>query len=138
MSHYARTIKPLDAHTVATGERVTLGLDTPIKRVQLIDGVYHFEAHTLIGNGRDKVWLVLNTEEDLPAFTDKGAAHRAKPQHATLRKGRPLAGTENTVRPIAFRPTPAQREWIETMARRGDKSVSEWLRARLVDLGMPS
>lgn len=137
MSHYARLIKPLTAHTLATNERVDIGRDVPIKCVKLVDGCYHFQAHVQLPLLRTGSWLVLVTEEDLPSFTDKGSAHRARKVHATLAKGRPLTGEEHVVRAIAFRPTAPQREWIETMAARGDKTVSEWLRSRLIALGMP-
>ena len=88
MSHWARLIKPLDAKTVITQELVTLGIDTPIKCVKLADGAYVFQAALIVGR-RSSGWVMFRTEADLPAFTDKGSAHRARQVSATLRPGRP-------------------------------------------------
>lgn len=137
MSHFARIVEALTVWTVATREEVTLAVDTEIKRVKVVEGGFRFEAHSLIGNGRDRVWLVLETDEDLPAFTDKGRAHRARQVHATLQPGRPLTGEEHVVRPIAFRPTSTQRKWIERRATRKQLTVSEYVRSCLEADGMP-
>lgn len=144
MSHYARTIKPLDAWTVATHEKVTLGVDTEIKCVKIVDGEFRFEARVFLSNFVERPdvrtrfgsWLVLATDEDLPAFTDKGSAHRARRVQATLQRGRP-AGGEEPVKPVAVRLSTVQRLFVERRATRKKTTVSEYIRTLLEADGMP-
>ncbi len=153
MSHFARLVAQLEAWTAATGEKVTLGADIEIKCVQVVDGGYRFEARVslpfptngiaVIGvmkaqQGTTSAWLLLETHEDLPAFTDKGRAHRARQIHATLKPGRPLTGEEHVVKPIAVRVSRTQRYWVERRSGRRDQTVSEYIRGLLEADGMPS
>lgn len=136
MSHFTRIVEPLKAWVQATAEPVTLATDTEIKCVKIVDGsIFRFQASMDLGDVR--AWVVLETEEDLPAFTDKGRAHRARHIHATLQPGRPLTGEEHVVRPIAFRPTAAQRAWLQRHADKRDVTLSELVRLGLTKLGMP-
>ncbi len=145
MSHFARIVEQLEAWTVATNERVVVSVDTEIKKVRVVDGGFQFEARMIFqtpalreaGHSGVSGWLVLGTPEDLPAFTDKGRAHRARQKHATLAPGRPLEGDEPTVKPVAFRPTAAQRAWVEHQAARKELTVSEYVREALHAKGMP-
>ncbi len=141
MSHHARLISRLQAVTVVTQERIILEVDTPIKCVELkgtendLNGVeYVFEAALIVGK-RSSGWVLFRTDEDLPAFTDTGSAHRARRVHATLKPGRPLTGEENT--PVAVRVSREQRSWIERRAARTKSSVSEYVRRLLEAQGMP-
>lgn len=137
MSHHARLITPLEAVTVVTSECVTLAIDTPIKCVTLAgDGSYLFEA-ALVAGKRSSGWVIFRTHADLPAFTDKGAAHRARQVHATLQPGRPVAGEEHVVKPVAVRVSRTQRAWVERRAARKASTVSEYIRALLEADGMP-
>lgn len=139
MSHYARLVEPLTVSVASTGAKMALGIDTEIKRVRLVDGVYHFDAryhmHTLaqVVEG----WIEVSTEEDLPAFTDKGRAHRERDVQPTLKPGRPVGGGAPTERAIAFRPTTAQREWLMKRAKKSKTTLSGLVRDALHSLGMP-
>jgi hypothetical protein len=140
MSHYAQIVKPLkvfapNAELVHPGG-LQLAIGTQIKSVKLDGGVYTFKV-LASGSPDEGPWFDVYTDEDLPAFTDKGSSHRARKVSATLRPGRPLASVEPAVRPIAFRPTAKQRAWIERTAARKLMTVSEYIRARLEADGMP-
>lgn len=138
MSHYARIVKELPSWTVTTHERVDLGVDTQIRNVKLGDGSYTFEARVVLPSATLGAWLRLETFEDLPAFTDKGTAQRARRNHSTLRRGRPLTGDEHVARPIAFRPTRAQAEWVHKRAAKLKMTVSDYVRRTLSADGMPN
>ncbi len=136
MSHFARIVENMPSWVKATAELVTVGVDTEIKRVKIVDGsIYQFEAFLNLGDVR--AWVLLETEEDLPAFTDKGRAHRARQKHATLAPGRPLEGEEHVVRPVAVRVSATQRQWVARKAARKHLTVSEYLRGLLEADGMP-
>jgi hypothetical protein len=122
--------------TVTTREPVTLELGTQIKSVTLQSGRFLFQAYVLFGGG--KGWIVLTTEEDLPAFTDKGREYRKRRIHATLHPGRPLIGEEHAVTPIAVRVSDAQKDWVKHRADQKKMAVSEYIRSLLVEEGMPS
>jgi hypothetical protein len=133
VSHYARLIREVSTATVATGERLLLAVGTAIRNVRLdYKHEYGFEAQLPVGRG----WIEVITDEDLPAFTDKGSSHRARKVHATLQPGRPLTGEEH-VRAIAFRPTQEQSAWLQKRCVKHDLTMSEMIREALHKIGMP-
>lgn len=136
MSHYAQIIKKLDVMHMSGNAALCLEVGTEIRSVKLEDGRYTFKCR-LYGVPHDGPWFEVYTDEDLPAFTDKGSAHRARQVHATLRRGRPLTGEEHVTKPIAFRPTLEQREWMQKHADKKSITISELVRLGLFKLGMP-
>ena len=138
MSHYARLIKPLTAVTTATREAVELPIDTEVKRVNVTEGGYAFQAlyyaRGMFGGARG--WLVLETDEDLPAFTDKGRAARAERRP----RGRPPRGKASTasVQPVAVRLDEMQRAWVRARAESQHLTVSEYIRNLLTADGLPA
>lgn len=113
MSHYARIVEPM--HAVCNGHGCSVPVKAPIRNVELNDfGVYFFEARFL-GD-----WRLCSTEEDLPAFTDKGREGRAKRARrasldatlAEMRRGRPTKSNAPSTTTITIRLTPAQREQL--------------------------
>lgn len=130
MSHYAQIVEPLPlmerAHVLPIG--------TQVKNIELRDGHYTFDGLLPTHGG----WERYATTEDLPAFTDRGRAHRERSVAATLKPGRPPGGGTTQERAIAFRPTTEQREWLQARAKKKRTTMSKLVRDALIALGMPS
>lgn len=138
MSHYAQIVERLGGfavHQDGTGPKLghVLDVGTEVKCVELVDGGYR--CHARVG---PNTWIAFETSEDLPAFTDKGRAHRERQVAATLRKGRPPGGGSHQERAIAFRPTTEQRAWLQASAEKKRTTMSKLVREALIKLGMPS
>ncbi len=134
MSHYAKLIAPLKANTVVTRECITLEVNTPIKGVSLNNGVYTFEAALHVGK-RSSGWVIFRTQDDLPAFTDKGSAQRAAP--ATLRPGRPTGSSSKATRRLVCKVTDEQATAVEAIAEKEETNVPGLIRKALIERGMP-
>lgn len=123
----SRTLEAVpDALSIAS---CTIPIGTEIKNVQLLNGLYFFEA--LYSGG----WKKFRTSEDLPAFTDKGRARREARMHDALVHGRPRLAP--VTRNFGVKCSSEQRDWLEEKARETGKKISDIVRAALISSGMP-
>lgn len=112
--HHARIVEPVpfifDSPAKYRGAKSSLPINTPIKRVKLSGGVYTFEA--LFG----REWHHVQTDADLPAFTDKGRAHRAeqskRARASELRVGRPPKSNGPSTTTLTIRVTHEQKRQL--------------------------
>lgn len=136
MSHYARlitvlSIKRRDAYKLAVVSH-NLPVGTEIKNVEVFNEGYSFDAR--VGGG----WVRCQTNEDLPAFTDKGSAHREEyAKSLSLRVGRPMRGESPMSERLVCKVSPVQQKWVLQTAAAHDTSVSEFVRKALISSGMP-
>lgn len=100
-------------------------------------GVYTFRARA---NSKSP-WVECTTDEDLPAYTDRGRAQR---RHfpfghiGTMSRGRPRITTDGALSQIGVRLSDTQEDWLKKACRReGYGTISEYIRATLVSIGMP-
>lgn len=136
MSHYARLVAPLKVVS-CYGVADVLPVNTLVKRVKLEDGEFRFMA-SMKPDALHEGWLEWHTTEDLPAFTDKGRAHReAHTGRTTLRQGRPTVSTEAATHRLVCKVTEAQAEAVEAIAAAEDTNVPGLIRKALTERGMP-
>lgn len=131
---FARTIETVPARVVvdgATVETLRVAPGTELKRITIGEGCFHFMAK-IAGQ-----WIALETDADLPAFTDKGRAQREKPRRP---RGRPMRGKSSTlgVQPVAVRLDEQQRAWVRARAEAQHLTVSEYIRNLLSADGLPA
>lgn len=132
MSHYARLVSPLKVYGRAQLAPVELPIGTAIKGVLVFDEGYTFAAR--IG----RLWVMCQTAEDLPAFTDKGREHReAHRANSTLRRGRPRVSSTAATKRLVCKVTDEQHDYVERCAAQLDITVSEHVRRALISDGMP-
>lgn len=130
MSNYAKLVLVLPEPPLPIGTRV--------KNVRPHDDGYAFDAE--VGG----VWIRLSTLEELPMYTDKGRAHRAKSRYPVMEpeppreQGRPPVNSMATIgHALAVRLTAKQREWVSAKAERVKLSPSAYVRHLLLKAGMP-
>lgn len=134
MSHYARLIAPLKVVS-CHGVSYVLPVNTLVKLVKLEDGQFRFMASMKPGELHEG-WLEWHTTEDLPAFTDKGSAHRDE-YAKRLSVGRPMRGESPMSERLVCKVSPVQQKWVLQTAAAHDTSVSEFVRKALISSGMP-
>lgn len=125
---YAILTEPLKASGAVDQKFSLLPEGTEIRWISLENGVYRFDAR-VAGE-----WIDVVTVDDLPAYTDRGAAQRARGRPAKLRPGRP---SESLTRPFGLRFSLAQRDYVRECAKREGCKPSEWIRRVLIEQGMP-
>jgi hypothetical protein len=143
MSHYAKIVRPLsvtfDSPPKWHGTRSTLPIGTQIKRVRLgvgpaVAGVYTFEAKL------DREWYAVQTDADLPAFTDKGREQRAAgSKRPTLTKGRPKGSKSSTPAPTkagGLRMRPDQWAALDAGCKASDTTRNEVIIGALIQAGL--
>jgi hypothetical protein len=114
--------------TAGDGHRFMLAVGSSVKCIRLIAGVYSFTAMLPL----TRMWQVLQTEEDLPTFTDKGTRERALPM-----MGRPTKGTTGAARRLVMRATEEQYRWVQERAEAKGIGISDELRTLLISSGLP-
>lgn len=128
---YARTTASLKCTT--TAGTITLPSDTEIKGVKIEGERYVFDARVRSTGA----WVRASFAGDLPAFTDKGQAHRAAHRADKLVHGRPRVSSDRSSKRLVAKVTEEQYAWAEREASRKEQTISQFLRARLISDGMP-
>lgn len=132
MSHYARIVQRLRVKSLS-GASTFLPPETEIKKVRVEDGAFTFEA--LIEHG----WCTVTTDEDLPAYTDRGRAQRTllPSSTPTLKPGRPVRGVTVATRRLGVPLSAHQAAYVKMKADNIDESAAEYVRRLLIADGMP-
>lgn len=139
VSNYAKLVAPMDATVKKSGERMTLAVGVQIKGVFSFDDGYTFAALLRAPYAPKASWVMFQTEQDLPGFTDAGRAHREahRDRMTTLQQGRPRRSAKPSSRRLVCKVTDAQADYVERCAEQLDISVSEHVRRALIADGMP-
>ncbi len=133
MNRWALLTAPLAASLPNEGPpSLVLVPGTAIKCIRIVNGRFAFLAYTTPPHG----WERYETDEDLPAFTDKGTEARAN-RRATLRPGKPRMGATAATRRLVCKVREDQHRHVELSAESAGLTVSEHVRRALIADGMP-
>lgn len=126
---YAKLIKPL----------LGVPAGTPVKDIRLgADGSYTFLAYLPRDRLQEaKRWRQCRTDNDLPAFTDKGTAHREAHSRSVGARGRPRKSGKASSARVVLLLTDEQRDYLASIVSAPD-TVQDLVRQTLIaHIGMP-